>query len=134
MINSAISFPNFAEAKCKEGDPEFFFPTSKEEQAERLEKLQSICASCIHQSDCAEFAITENIQHGFWGGLTAEERQRIVKVRGKNFDLRHKRLHEIIIKRSHGWTDHTIARSMGLISSRWKERLIGGERKVSFNE
>ena len=128
MINSAISFPNFAEAKCKEGDPEFFFPTSKEEQAERLENLQSLCASCIHQSDCAEFAINENIQHGFWGGLTAEERQHIVKVRGKHFDLRHKKLHEIIVKRSHGWTDHSIAKSMG-IDIKSLERTVDRGRK-----
>jgi WhiB family redox-sensing transcriptional regulator len=128
MINSAISFPNFPEAKCSEGDPDYFFPTSKEEQAERLENLQSICSSCIHQSDCAEFALNENIQHGFWGGLTSEERSHIVKVRGKHFDLRHKKLHEIIVKRSHGWTDHSIAKSMG-IDIKSLERTVDRGRK-----
>jgi len=128
MINSAISFPNFSKAKCSEGDPDYFFPTSKEEQAERLENLQSICSSCIHQSDCAEFALNENIQHGFWGGLTSEERSHIVKVRGKHFDLRHKKLHEIIVKRSHGWTDHSIAKSMG-IDLKSLERTVDRGRK-----
>ena len=128
MIDSAISFPKFSEAKCAKGDPDYFFPTSKEEQAERLENLQSICSSCIHQSDCAEFALNENIQHGFWGGLTSEERNHIVKVRGKHFDLRHKKLHEIIVKRSHGWTDHSIAKSMG-IDLKSLERTVDRGRK-----
>lgn len=132
-INS-INFPNFPEAQCTQGATDFFFPDSNEELKERLTVLRSICHSCIHRADCAEFAIEEAITGGFWGGLTENERASIIRQRGKHFDKRHRTIAEILQKKSHGWSIETIAKSMGLSVIAVKDNLERGKQKGIINE
>ena len=129
MNISAITFPNFTQAQCREVDPEFFFPISKADLEERLVDLQSICGRCIHQSDCAEFALEENIKDGFWGGFTEEQRKKMLRVRGNNFNKRHKSLSEILNKKSHGWSIESIAQSMGVDVASVERTLDRGRKK-----
>lgn len=37
------------------------------------------CTSCVVRQDCLDYAITNEITDGVWGGLTAQERQRLDK-------------------------------------------------------
>ena len=73
-----LNTPSFPEAKCMDVDPDFLFPVSRVELEQRLERLRAMCASCIHQAPCRAFSITNQEEHGFWGGLTAEERSHLI--------------------------------------------------------
>ena len=72
-----INTPSFPDAQCTD-DPDFFFPVSQVELEHRLERLRAICASCIHQAPCRIFSINNQEEHGFWGGLTSEERSHLI--------------------------------------------------------
>ena len=72
-----INTPSFPDAQCTD-DPDFFFPVSQVELEHRLERLRAICASCIHQAPCRTFSINNQEEHGFWGGLTSEERSHLI--------------------------------------------------------
>lgn len=129
MNISGVNFPNFPQAQCAQVDPDFFFPDSKREYQARLPLLQSICNQCPHKSECAEFAIDEDITDGFWGGLTPDQRERISRSRGVHFDRRHRKLHEILQKKLHGWTVENIAESMGIDVASVERTLNRGKSK-----
>src|SRR5690606_9161462 len=42
---------------------------------------KAVCATCPVMSECLEYALAEQVQHGIWGGTTAEERTRIRRER-----------------------------------------------------
>jgi len=111
VITGYVSFPNFADAKCKEGDPDFFFPESSKELEERLPALESICNSCRHKVDCADFAVNNAIGDGFWGGFSADALKEMIRKAGTNYDHRYRRIHETLNMREMGWSDEEIARS-----------------------
>lgn len=59
----------------------YFFPPSGQEnpdsKVDREAAAKSICYGCVAMNKCLEYALSENINHGIWGGLTEEERHRI---------------------------------------------------------
>ena len=57
----------------------FFLPSSFGAKATAATKR--ICAGCPVREQCLDFAITENMQEGIWGGLTVRERGRIRRMR-----------------------------------------------------
>jgi hypothetical protein len=73
-----INTPSFPDAQCTE-DPDFFFPVSQVEWDQRIKRLRAICGSCIHQLPCRAFALDNQEEYGFWGGLTSEERSQLIK-------------------------------------------------------
>jgi WhiB family redox-sensing transcriptional regulator len=79
-----VDLPRFAEAKCADAeDKDLFFPNNRTQEAERLHQLKAICASCIHEKECLEYALEKQIIHGIWGGSTPTERDAVV-VKDKN--------------------------------------------------
>jgi len=76
-IESLQNSPRFSNALCaKLHDKDYFFPTGKVQEAERLPNLQAICSVCLHREECAEYAIKEKIEFGIWGGTTLTMRRR----------------------------------------------------------
>jgi len=76
-IESLQNSPRFQNALCaKLDDKDYFFPTGKVQEAERLPNLQAICSVCLHREECAEYAIKEKIEFGIWGGTTLTMRRR----------------------------------------------------------
>ena len=76
-IESLQNSPRFQNALCaKLHDKDYFFPTGKVQEAERLPNLQAICSVCLHREECAEYAIKEKIEFGIWGGTTLTIRRR----------------------------------------------------------
>jgi len=74
--------PNFAQAICATlEDQDFFFPDGRTDEAERLPELKAICASCIHRKECLEYAISNEIPYGIWGGSTPREREKVLYPR-----------------------------------------------------
>ncbi len=74
-----VDLPRFDEAKCADvEDKDFFFPINRIQEAERLHQLKAICASCIHEKECLEYALEKQIPYGTWGGKSPTERDAVV--------------------------------------------------------
>lgn len=79
LIN--IQVPQFDSANCLSvGDPELFFYNGKEKNAKaQIDAAKKVCFGCIHKSECAQFALDNQIPYGVWGGLSELERRRILR-------------------------------------------------------
>jgi WhiB family redox-sensing transcriptional regulator len=100
----------FENAACVEiGDPDYFFPEGKAEEAKRLPNLRKICGGCIERKECLAYAIKEEIPHGIWGGKTPSERGQNLKR-----DQKKERQKRIIKLRDQGISTDEIARKVGI--------------------
>ena len=66
------------DAACAEVTPDIFFP---EQGAPPIAQVRAICESCPVRLACLEYAETEHIAWGVWGGLTPSERRRLRRAR-----------------------------------------------------
>jgi WhiB family redox-sensing transcriptional regulator len=70
------------QAVCRDLEPalvgELFFPLRGSAIPPRAFEL---CDQCPVAQECLDFALTERIQHGIWGGTTGRERRRIRSAR-----------------------------------------------------
>jgi WhiB family redox-sensing transcriptional regulator len=81
-----VDLPRFAEAKCADvEDKDLFFPINRIQEAERLHQLKAICASCIHEKECLEYALEKQIPYGFWGGSSPSDRDSVVIAKNRNY-------------------------------------------------
>ena len=65
---------------CRGLDPQIFYPVSDEE----ADEAKAVCASCVVQKPCLEWALANRERDGVWGGATEKERRRIVRQRRKS--------------------------------------------------
>jgi WhiB family redox-sensing transcriptional regulator len=73
---------NFEDPLCREVGADFFFPEKEDGDSPTLTKYaKSICASCSHRIECAEWGIN-NERFGIWGGLTQTD-MRIVRKKNR---------------------------------------------------
>jgi WhiB family redox-sensing transcriptional regulator len=64
-------------AACLLADPDLFFPISSVGPAERqITRAKMICAGCPVRQECLDFALSQSLAYGSWGGTTPEDRQR----------------------------------------------------------
>ncbi|HVA03741.1 MAG TPA: WhiB family transcriptional regulator [Acidimicrobiales bacterium] len=74
-----------ARAACRGPQSAVFFPPThaerKEDKIERENRAKDICASCVVQEDCLEYAIRIREPHGIWGGLNENERKQVLQRR-----------------------------------------------------
>ena len=63
------------QAACHGIDPDVFFPTSEEEAGPAL----AYCGSCRIREMCLAWALKNGERYGVWGGLTEQQRRRIVR-------------------------------------------------------
>ena len=69
-------------AACLTADPELFFPIGNTGPALlQIEEAKAVCQGCVVREDCLEYALSEHIDHGVWGGCSERERRRIAKRR-----------------------------------------------------
>ena len=81
-----VDLPRFDNAQCAEiEDKDFFFPDARAQEAERLPQLKAICASCIHEKECLEYALEKQIPYGVWGGSSPADRNAVAIANGKNY-------------------------------------------------
>jgi WhiB family redox-sensing transcriptional regulator len=66
-----------AKGSCRNYDPSVFFPSD----GVGVDRARKICATCGVVDDCLEYALTNRIDHGVWGGASERERRRILKRR-----------------------------------------------------
>lgn len=68
---------------CTEHDPDLWFATERSYDAEIA---AAICVDeCTVRETCLAHALERNERHGIWGGLNAQERQRLKRRGGTNF-------------------------------------------------
>jgi WhiB family redox-sensing transcriptional regulator len=70
LIDMAAATSWMDGALCAQADPEQWFP----EAGEHSQAAKTICDGCPIRERCLEYARTEGIPFGVWGGLTAAER------------------------------------------------------------
>jgi WhiB family transcriptional regulator, redox-sensing transcriptional regulator len=74
-----------ARAACRGPQSAVFFPPThaerKEDKIERENRAKGICATCVVQQDCLEYAIRIREPHGIWGGLNESERKQVLQRR-----------------------------------------------------
>lgn len=66
-----------ARGRCRDIPPSAFFPSD----GVGVEVAKRICAECPVKSPCLEYALTNRIDHGVWGGTSERERRRILRQR-----------------------------------------------------
>jgi WhiB family redox-sensing transcriptional regulator len=62
----------FKEAACRGVGLDYFFPGQG--QSSRMKKAMEMCAVCPVLEQCFKYAFDNRIEHGVWGGTSAEER------------------------------------------------------------
>ena len=63
-----------ADALCKDMDTEVFFGITEPRV------LRTICNACPVKAECLDYAV-RNLEFGFWGGKSEEERQGLRRAR-----------------------------------------------------
>lgn len=146
-LNFTFFFPTLpflSQAKCRDiENPDIFFPEGKVEEAKSLPIARSICGGCIERKECLEYALSENIPHGIWAGLSPKERgvttQKQRKKFGKNDAETIRRLYRqgrtpkeisIALSLDHSYITQVIkkaeAKSEGEIQSQLKTKDLSG--------
>lgn len=64
-------------ARCASMGPRWFFG----ETAEDAGVAKTICLRCPVMGACANYALTNKIEHGVWGATSARDRRKILKQR-----------------------------------------------------
>jgi WhiB family redox-sensing transcriptional regulator len=95
-------------AACRSADLEVFFP----ERGESAEPARQVCARCPVRQPCLDYAITNRISHGIWGGLTERERRAIRTSYLRA--VRRDRDRDVSAAAAAGYTAAAIGRSFGL--------------------
>src|SRR6516225_10850624 len=66
-------------AACRDADPELFFPDGDTRSARAQVKMAKlICRGCPVSATCLGWALASG-QAGIWGGLTEDERHRLLR-------------------------------------------------------
>jgi WhiB family transcriptional regulator, redox-sensing transcriptional regulator len=95
-------------AACRGADLEVFFPG----RGESADPAQRICAQCPVRQPCLDYAISNGIVDGIWGGL-AERDRRALRTRHLGASRR-ERDEAIAAASAVGYSQAAIARAFGL--------------------
>jgi WhiB family redox-sensing transcriptional regulator len=95
-------------ATCRGTDLEVFFPG----RGESAEPARRVCAVCPVRQPCLDYAISNRIVHGIWGGLTERERRALRS--GWVRATRRERDRAILAADAAGFTAAAISQSFGL--------------------
>lgn len=68
-----------AVAACRGLDPALLYPDDDDPAA--VARAKTVCGACPVQAQCLEHALAAREKLGVWGGLTARERQRLIRRR-----------------------------------------------------
>ncbi len=109
------------QAACRGTDLDLFFP----ERGESADPARQVCARCPVRQLCLDYALSNRIMHGIWGGLTERER-RTLQSRWVQ-DSRRDRDRAILAADAAGYTTAAIGRSFGLPRSSVTRIVRGGD-------
>lgn len=67
-------------ANCKGMETNIFFTESTNKQYKKNTALaRAVCNKCKVRSECLNYALTENVPFGIWGGLSPRERSAVIR-------------------------------------------------------
>jgi WhiB family transcriptional regulator, redox-sensing transcriptional regulator len=95
-------------AACRGTDLDVFFPG----RGESAGPARQVCAACPVRQPCLDYAISNRITHGIWGGLTERERRALRSGWGRA--SRRDRDRAVRAAEAGGCTAAAIGRSFGL--------------------
>ncbi len=95
-------------AACRGADLDVFFPG----RGESAEPARQVCARCPVRQPCLDYAVSNTITHGIWGGL-AERERRALRSRCA-VAARRERDEAIAAASAAGYTTAAIGRAFGL--------------------
>jgi WhiB family redox-sensing transcriptional regulator len=78
--------PWMAAARCRDSDPDLFFPTRGGPDVTAYAK--AVCATCPVRTECLEYAVVHEERYGVWGGLSPKERRPLVRERRRLMPLK----------------------------------------------
>ena len=129
-VEFLIDVPRLENPECaKLDDKDFFFPVSNVELQERLPILRGLCAQCAHVSECREYALTKEITEGFWGGMTSEERRKIIHTKKEREDRRSEAIREVQELLDLGYTKEQTAERLKIKVSSLERRLLRAKKR-----
>lgn len=65
-------------AACRDEDPELFFPVSDiGPGARQVAEAKAVCARCPVRAQCLDYAMTNRLTDGIFGGATEAERREL---------------------------------------------------------
>ena len=67
------------EARCLGSDPDMWFATDGD--GSLVAKAKQVCRSCPVLRECREYAVSNGIRYGVWGGLAERELRAAVSQR-----------------------------------------------------
>ncbi|MDR3116830.1 MAG: WhiB family transcriptional regulator [Bifidobacteriaceae bacterium] len=62
-------------ALCSQTNPMAFFP----DKGGSTKDAKNVCTNCVVKAECLEYALTNDIRFGIWGGKSERERRRFKK-------------------------------------------------------
>lgn len=69
-------------ARCKDEEPELFFPIGTTGPAAiQIEAAKAVCSLCEVREECLEWALLTGQDAGVWGGMSEEERRALRRAR-----------------------------------------------------
>jgi WhiB family redox-sensing transcriptional regulator len=69
-------------ARCKDEDPELFFPIGTAgPAAAQIAAAKAVCSLCEVRIDCLEWSMATGQDAGVWGGLSEDERRALRRAR-----------------------------------------------------
>jgi WhiB family redox-sensing transcriptional regulator len=66
-------------AACLEADPDLFFPDDIRSARAQVKLAKLICRGCPVNATCLNWALASGEEAGIWGGLTEDERRRLLR-------------------------------------------------------
>jgi WhiB family transcriptional regulator, redox-sensing transcriptional regulator len=74
-------------ARCKDEDPELFFPVGTTGSSSlQTEMAKAVCGACEVRPECLEWALATGQDSGVWGGLSEDERRALRRARRRRQD------------------------------------------------
>ena len=68
-------------ARCRDEDPELFFPGKGKGLGEDARAAKAICQKCDVREACLEYALKHRERDGIWGGKSENQRRDIERQR-----------------------------------------------------
>lgn len=63
-------------AACRNVTPELFFPIAHGQPAQaQIRRAKAVCGRCPVRAECLDYALEQGLDHGIFGGFTADERR-----------------------------------------------------------
>ena len=62
-------------AGCLGLDTNIFFPVAEGRSPDGTAQAKSVCQACPVREPCLQWALSQGVDHGVWGGFTAPERR-----------------------------------------------------------